>query len=62
MPVGLVRTRRYQFKSLKLPSTFGELISTYGDNPTAFLDLKSGRVDALVVDEVVGLNLIEKNS
>lgn len=43
-------------------ATFGELISTYSDNPTAFLDLKSGRVDALVVDEVVGLNLIEKNS
>lgn len=46
----------------EIASTFGELISTYGDNPTAFLDLKSGRVDALVVDEVVGLNLIEKNS
>ncbi|HPT84694.1 MAG TPA: amino acid ABC transporter substrate-binding protein [Bacillota bacterium] len=46
----------------EIASTFGELISSYGDNPTAFLDLKSGRIDALVVDEVVGLNLIEKNS
>lgn len=38
--------------------TFGG-ISEYADNPTAFLDLKTGRIDALVVDEVVGLNLIE---
>ncbi len=43
-------------------ATFKELVSSYSDNPTAFLDLKSGRVDALVVDEVVGLNLIAKNS
>lgn len=34
-------------------------ISEFADNPTAFLDLKAGRIDALVVDEVVGLNLIE---
>lgn len=34
-------------------------ISEFPDNPTAFLDLKAGRIDALVVDEVVGLNLIE---
>lgn len=34
-------------------------ISEFPDNPSAFLDLKAGRVDALVVDEVVGLNLIE---
>ena len=36
-------------------------ISEYPDNPTAFLDLKAGRVDALVVDEVVGLNLISED-
>jgi ABC-type amino acid transport/signal transduction systems, periplasmic component/domain len=43
-------------------ATFKELVDSYADNPTAFLDLKSGRIDALVVDEVVGLNLIAKNS
>ena len=43
-------------------ATFGELVDSYSDNPTAFLDLKSGRIDALVVDEVVGLNLIDRNS
>ena len=36
-------------------------ISEYPDNPTAFLDLKAGRVDALVVDEAVGLNLISED-
>ena len=39
-------------------ATFSK-ISEFPDNPTAFLDLKAGRIDALVVDEVVGLNLIE---
>lgn len=36
-------------------------INEYPDNPTAFLDLKAGRVDALVVDEVVGFNLISED-
>ncbi len=37
-------------------------LNEYPDNPTAFLDLKAGRVDALVVDEVVGLNLISEDN
>jgi ABC-type amino acid transport/signal transduction systems, periplasmic component/domain len=36
-------------------------IAEFPDNPTAFLDLKAGRIDALVVDEVVGLNLITED-
>jgi ABC-type amino acid transport substrate-binding protein len=36
-------------------------IVNYEDNPSAFLDLQSGRIDALVVDEVVGRNLIAES-
>ena len=43
----------------EIAESFAELIE-YDTNPAAFSDLKIGRVDALVVDEVVGLNLIEK--
>lgn len=39
-------------------ATFKEL-AEYPDNPSAFLDVQTGRVDALVVDEVVGRNLIK---
>ena len=37
-------------------------VSEYADNVTAFLDLKAGRVDAFVVDEVVGRYIMEQNS
>lgn len=36
----------------------GEVIE-YEDNVTCYLDLKAGRVDAMVVDEIVGRYLIE---
>jgi len=36
-------------------------IIEFPDNPTAYLDLKAGRIDALVVDEVVGRNLITED-
>jgi len=35
-------------------------LAEYDTNTMAFLELKIGRIDALVVDEVVGLNLIER--
>ena len=41
-------------------ATFGGIVE-FADNPTAYLDLKAGRVDALVVDEVVGRNLIAED-
>jgi len=44
----------------EVAATFGEIVE-FVDNPTAFLDLKAGRVDALVVDEVVGRNLIAED-
>ena len=34
-------------------------VSQYEDNVTCYLDLKAGRVDAMVVDEIVGRYLIE---
>ncbi|MEG1997980.1 MAG: transporter substrate-binding domain-containing protein, partial [Clostridiales bacterium] len=36
-------------------------VSEYPDNVTAFLDLKAGRIDAFVVDEVAGRYIIENN-
>jgi len=42
-----------------IKATFANL-SEFADNPTAFLDVKAGRSDALVVDEVVGRNLISE--
>jgi len=42
-----------------IAASFDELVE-FPTNPEAFTDLKVGRIDALVVDEVVGLNLIEK--
>ena len=44
----------------EVAATFAEIVE-FPDNPTAFLDLKAGRVDALVVDEVVGRNLIAED-
>ena len=41
-------------------ATIGELV-TFADNLTAYLDLKAGRVDAFVVDLVVGEWIIENN-
>ncbi|MBO5783687.1 MAG: transporter substrate-binding domain-containing protein, partial [Clostridia bacterium] len=34
-------------------------VTEYEDNVTCYLDLKAGRVDAMVVDEIVGRYLIE---
>ena len=36
-------------------------ISEYADNVAAFLDLKAGRIEALVVDEVAGRYIMENN-
>jgi len=36
-------------------------ISEYADNVTAFLDLKAGRIEALVVDEVAGRYIMANN-
>ena len=36
-------------------------ISEYADNVTAFLDLKAGRIEALVVDEIAGRYIMENN-
>ncbi|MEA4823272.1 MAG: transporter substrate-binding domain-containing protein [Clostridiaceae bacterium] len=36
-------------------------ITEYADNVTAFLDLKAGRIDALVVDEVAGRYIMANN-
>ncbi len=36
-------------------------VSEYADNVTAFLDLKAGRIQALVVDEVAGRYIMENN-
>ena len=36
-------------------------INEYADNVTAFLDLKAGRLEAFVVDEVAGRYIIENN-
>jgi len=41
----------------EVAASFAEM-PKYADNHSALLDLKAGRVDALVVDEVVGRNLI----
>ena len=38
----------------------GELVE-FADNITAYLDLKAGRVDAFVVDKVVGEWIIKNN-
>ncbi len=40
--------------------TLGEIIK-FADNLTAYMDLKAGRVDAFVVDRVVGEWIIENN-
>lgn len=36
-------------------------VNEYADNVTAFLDLKAGRLEAFVVDEVAGRYIIENN-
>ena len=41
-------------------ATIGELV-TFAENLTAYMDLKAGRVDAFVVDRVVGEWIIENN-
>ena len=41
-------------------SKIGEIIE-YQNNVDAFNDLKVGRIDALVVDEVAGRYMIEKD-
>ncbi|MCY1286911.1 L-cystine-binding protein FliY [compost metagenome] len=37
-------------------------LKTFGDNVTALMDLSAGRLDAIVVDEVVGRYLISKRA
>lgn len=37
-------------------------LKTFGDNVTALMDLSTGRLDAIVVDEVVGRYLISKRA
>jgi len=37
-------------------------VSEYPDNLTAFLDLKAGRIDAFVVDEIVGRYILSNQA
>jgi len=45
-------------ESSEVYDSVGEVVQ-YDDNVACFLDLKTGRIDAMVVDEVVGRYLIE---
>ena len=40
----------------------GKVVKKFGDNVTALMDLAAGRLDAIVVDEVVGRYLISKRA
>ena len=46
-------------KEAEVFDSFKEL-KTFGDNVTALLDLSAGRLDAVVLDEVVGRYLADK--
>lgn len=48
-------------KEAQVFDSFKEL-KTFGDNVTALLDLSAGRLDAVVLDEVVGRYLAEKRA
>ena len=37
----------------------GEIPGEYPENVSAFMDLQTGRIDALVIDEVVGYYMLE---
>ncbi len=47
-------------KNEELASSLAEIVE-YTDNVTAFLDLKAGRIDAFVVDEVAGRYIMVNN-
>ena len=44
----------------QLKNSLGDF-KTYGDFPTAFMDLENGRLDAIVCDEIVGRYSMSKN-
>jgi len=48
-------------KESQIAASLKEL-KTFGDNVTALMDLSAGRLDAIVVDEVVGRYLISKRA
>lgn len=49
------------FEADKETSASVASVEQYADNVTAFMDLKAGRIDAFVVDEVVGRYIMENN-
>lgn len=56
--VGVVLGTTFETKARELGAT----VKTYKGDPDAFNDMRSGRLDAVITDKIVGLNAIKKNN